>query len=54
MDLHIAIRTAVAHAGRLFFQVGGGIVHDSLEDDEYAETLYKAESFMKVASALKD
>jgi len=47
-DLNIAIRTAVLGGGRLHFQVGGGIVADSDPDDEYQETLTKAQSFLKV------
>ncbi len=48
VDLNIAIRTAVLGGGQLHFQVGGGIVADSAPDDEYEETLTKAQSFLKV------
>lgn len=48
VDLNIAIRTAVLGGGQLHFQVGGGIVADSDPDDEYQETLTKAQSFLKV------
>lgn len=47
VDLNIAIRTAVHHEGKLYFQVGGGIVADSDPETEYQETITKAQSFMK-------
>lgn len=47
VDLNIAIRTAVHKGGELFFQVGGGIVADSDPEEEYEETITKAQSFMK-------
>jgi len=43
MQFNVAIRTATAHAdGRLRLAVGGGVVHDSTAEDEYAEALLKA------------
>jgi para-aminobenzoate synthetase component 1 len=48
VDWNIAIRTAVLREGRLYFQVGGGIVADSDPEEEYEETLTKAQSFLKV------
>lgn len=42
LDLSIAIRTAIYRDGKLFFQVGGGIVADSDPEMEYQETLTKA------------
>jgi para-aminobenzoate synthetase component 1 len=42
LDCSIAIRTAVALAGRLYFSAGGGIVADSDPEQEYRETLDKA------------
>ncbi|MCK5680894.1 aminodeoxychorismate synthase component I [bacterium] len=47
LDFNIAIRTAIAYADKLYFQVGGGIVADSDPDDEYLETHTKAASFRK-------
>lgn len=41
-DTSIAIRTAVARAGRVYFNVGGGVVADSDPAEEYQETLDKA------------
>jgi para-aminobenzoate synthetase component 1 len=46
-DLNIAIRTMVLADGRLTFQVGGGIVADSVPDDEYQETLDKAQGMLR-------
>ena len=48
LDLSIAIRTATIVDGRLMFSVGGGIVYDSDPPDEYAETLHKGETLMRV------
>jgi para-aminobenzoate synthetase component 1 len=42
LDCSIAIRTAVARAGRVYFSAGGGIVADSDLEQEYRETLDKA------------
>jgi para-aminobenzoate synthetase component 1 len=42
LDTNIAIRTAVARNGRVYFNAGGGIVADSDPADEYRETLDKA------------
>ena len=42
LDSSIAIRTAVAMAGRVYFSAGGGIVADSDLEQEYRETLDKA------------
>jgi anthranilate synthase component 1 len=42
MDLAIAIRTMVAHAGQIYLQAGAGIVADSDPATEYQETVNKA------------
>jgi len=42
LDTSIAIRTAVARRGRVYFSAGGGIVADSVPEQEYRETLDKA------------
>ena len=52
LDLNIAIRTAILKDGLLSFQVGGGIVYDSSPEDEYIETIVKAESFFKTVKEL--
>jgi para-aminobenzoate synthetase component 1 len=40
-DLNVAIRTMLWDAGRVTYQVGGGIVADSSPEGEYEETLLK-------------
>lgn len=40
-DLNIAIRTMLVRNGRVFIQVGGGIVADSIAEEEYEECLLK-------------
>jgi len=42
---NLAIRTAVASAGRFTYHAGGGIVADSIPTREYQETLLKAQPF---------
>ena len=44
MDICIAIRTMVFKGGVAYLQAGGGIVYDSVEEDEYVETLNKLKS----------
>jgi anthranilate synthase component 1 len=41
MDTCIAIRTTVFKDGVAYLQAGGGIVYDSVEEDEYNETMNK-------------
>jgi hypothetical protein len=41
MDTCIAIRTMTFKDGVVYLQAGGGIVFDSVEEDEYVETLNK-------------
>lgn len=41
MDTCIAIRTMTFHNGVAYLQAGGGIVFDSVEEDEYQETINK-------------
>ena len=45
-QLNILIRTAVCHAGRVYFHAGAGIVADSSAQAEYDETLSKAAGFL--------
>ncbi len=54
MDTNIAIRTLVMKDGVAAFQVGGGIVADSVPAREYEETLTKAEAlFASLGSELR-
>ena len=47
LDLSVAIRTAVIRNQEAIFNVGGGIVIDSLPELEYAETLVKAKALFR-------
>jgi len=44
MDTCIAIRTTLFKDGMAYLQAGGGIVFDSVEEDEYIETINKLQS----------
>lgn len=43
-DLNIAIRTVIVKGNTAYFQVGGGIVADSVPEEEYQETLDKGKA----------
>lgn len=47
MDVAIAIRTMLAKDGKIFYQVGAGIVADSVPEKEYEETLHKGNALRK-------
>ena len=51
LDTSIAIRTAIARDGRVYFSAGGGIVADSVPEQEYRETLDKARGIIDVLGA---
>jgi para-aminobenzoate synthetase component 1 len=51
IDLNVAIRTMVVKDNEAIFNVGGGIVIDSVPDLEYEETLVKARALLKVLGA---
>jgi anthranilate synthase component 1 len=53
MDLAIAIRTAVVRDGMLYVQVGAGIVHDSVPETEWQETLNKARAVLRAAEIVQ-
>jgi anthranilate synthase component 1 len=44
--LNILIRTLVRHGDEYHLRVGGGVVHDSVPDREYEETLDKARALV--------
>jgi para-aminobenzoate synthetase component 1 len=46
-QLNIAIRTAICAQGKIHFNVGAGIVADSIPEMEYEETLAKAQGFFE-------
>ncbi|WAM34293.1 aminodeoxychorismate synthase component I [Caldicellulosiruptor morganii] len=48
MEFNIAIRTLVLECDSVYFNVGGGIVWDSDEEEEYRETLYKGRPFFEI------
>ena len=50
-DLSVAIRTMVVRDREAVFNVGGGIVIDSIPEDEYEETLVKAKALLKALEA---
>src|SRR5512139_2760467 len=53
MDTAIAIRTAVIKDGMLYVQAGAGIVHDSVPESEWQETLNKARAILRAADMVQ-
>jgi para-aminobenzoate synthetase component 1 len=51
LDLSVAIRTMVVKNNEAVFNVGGGIVIDSIPEDEYEETLTKAKALLDAINA---
>jgi anthranilate synthase component 1 len=47
MDTCIALRTMVLCQGKVYIQAGGGIVADSVPENEYQETLNKARALIR-------
>ena len=54
MDTWIAIRMAVKKDGRVYVQAGGGIVADSIPENEYRESANKAAAVMNAIKAAKE
>lgn len=52
MDLNIVIRTMLKMGGRIYVQVGGGIVADSEPELEYQETLHKGRALFQAVNAV--
>ena len=50
MDTAIAIRTAVLKDDTLFIQAGGGIVADSIPENEWQESLNKGRAMFRAAA----
>jgi len=53
MDLSVTIRTLILKGGTGSFQVGGAVVADSNPEDEYHETLTKAEGIVRALGHLE-
>ena len=53
MDLAVAIRILVLAEGRATYHAGGGVVYDSLPEDEYRETLTKARALTAAVDATR-
>ncbi|KAK2460575.1 hypothetical protein APHAL10511_007045 [Amanita phalloides] len=51
MDTCIAIRTMMFKDGVAYLQAGGGIVYDSVENDEYVETINKLKGNVRALEA---
>ena len=49
MDTCISLRTGLVKDGKLYIQAGGGIVYDSIPENEYQETINKANALMAAA-----
>lgn len=47
LDFALAIRTMVIKGNEAFIQAGAGIVHDSIPEKEYEETLHKLKMFLE-------
>jgi len=54
MDVCIAIRTMTFKDGVVYFQAGGGIVFDSVEEEEYEETVNKLMGNVRAIEAAED
>jgi para-aminobenzoate synthetase component 1 len=53
LDLNILIRTVVVREGALSFHVGGGIVADSVPEEEHEETLVKARAILRALTEVR-
>lgn len=51
MDTCIAIRTMILKGNRAYVQAGGGIVYDSVAENEYQETVNKAKALFRAVEA---
>ena len=52
--LNIAIRTVIIKDGKAYVQTGGGIVADSIAEDEWEETITKARALLAGINAVLD
>ncbi len=51
IDVSVAIRTMVVRGNKAIFNVGGGIVIDSVPEDEFNESLLKAKALLQALGA---
>ena len=54
MDTCIALRTMVVKDGIAYLQAGGGIVFDSVEEDEWEETMNKLRANINCISSAEE
>jgi len=54
MDFCITIRTFLKKENKVYIQAGAGIVADSILENEYMETLYKASGLIKSIKEIKE
>ncbi|MFE8695939.1 anthranilate synthase component I [Cytobacillus sp. FJAT-53684] len=54
LDFALAIRTMVIKDGKAYIQAGAGIVHDSIPEKEYEETLHKLSAFLEGQDDIAD
>ncbi len=54
MDMCIALRTGVIKEGNIFIQAGAGIVYDSIPENEYKETVKKAQALFTAVEIAKN
>jgi len=52
IDVSVAIRTMVVRGNEAIFNVGGGIVIDSVPEDEFNESLLKAKALLQALGAI--
>ena len=51
MDFSIIIRTLIMKGNKAYVHAGGGIVADSIPEEEYKETLYKAQAMLEAVKS---
>jgi anthranilate synthase component I len=54
MDLAIAIRTLVSTRDSIYVQAGAGLVHDSVPETEYEETLNKVRAVLRAVALVRN
>ncbi len=54
MDFNIIIRSFIEKNNKVYFQVGAGIVYDSIPEREYKETINKARAMVLAYENLKN